>query len=286
MEISPVKLPSSLQESIARDASAEWRGWADRLETRLETVCERWGIELEEPYAGATCAFVAPVRGRPLVLKLGIPHMEAEHEADALALWDGRGAVRLVDLDPGSCAMLLERCEPGTCLRDLDEATQDGVIASLLRTLWSVGSLAPPFRPLSEMTAAWTREVLAREAHWPDRALVSEALELYRTLPRTDDQALLATDLHAGNVLRAGRAPWLAIDPKPFVGDRAFDATQHLLNCRARLSREPARIIDELARRIDVAPERLRLWTFARVVLFVESWEDPGALQLAHRLRP
>ena len=29
--------------------------------------------------------------------------------------------------------------------------------------------------------------------------------------------------------------PWLAIDPKPFVGDRAYDATQHLFNCRQRL---------------------------------------------------
>jgi streptomycin 6-kinase len=34
------------------------------------------------------------------------------------------------------------------------------------------------------------------------------------------DDVLLATDLHAGNVLRAQRQPWLVIDPKPFVGDR------------------------------------------------------------------
>jgi streptomycin 6-kinase len=44
---------------------------------------------------------------------------------------------------------------------------------------------------------------------------------------------VLATDLLAGNVLRAQRQPWLVIDPKPFVGDSAYDATQHLLNCRA-----------------------------------------------------
>jgi len=43
---------------------------------------------------------------------------------------------------------------------------------------------------------------------------------------------LLATDLHAGNVLRAQREPWLVIDPKPFLGDPAYDATQHLFNSR------------------------------------------------------
>jgi streptomycin 6-kinase len=31
-------------------------------------------------------------------------------------------------------------------------------------------------------------------------------------------------DLHAGNVLATQREPWLVIDPKPFIGDPAFDA--------------------------------------------------------------
>ena len=44
------------------------------------------------------------------------------------------------------------------------------------------------------------------------------------------------TDLHAGNVVRAEREPWLVIDPKPFVGDPAYDATQHLLNCRDEIA--------------------------------------------------
>jgi streptomycin 6-kinase len=50
---------------------------------------------------------------------------------------------------------------------------------------------------------------------------------------------LLATDLHAGNVLRARREPWRVIDPKPFVGDPAYDATQHLRNCGVRLRSDP-----------------------------------------------
>ena len=41
---------------------------------------------------------------------------------------------------------------------------------------------------------------------------------------------LLHTDLHAGNVLAAKREPWLAIDPKPYVGDPVYDVTQHIFN--------------------------------------------------------
>jgi streptomycin 6-kinase len=49
-----------------------------------------------------------------------------------------------------------------------------------------------------------------------------EGLHLFVELPRnTTREFLLATDLHAGNALRAEREPWLVIDPKPFLGDPA-----------------------------------------------------------------
>ena len=75
---------------------------------------------------------------------------------------------------------------------------------------------------------------------------------------------LLVTDLHAGNVLRAEREPWLAIDPKPFVGDRSYDATQHLLNCRQRMLSSPEDTIARVADLFEVDSERVRLWMFAR----------------------
>src|SRR5260370_38437592 len=77
-------------------------------------------------------------------------------------------------------------------------------------------------------------------------------------------EVLLATDLHAGNVLRSERESWLVIDPKPFVGGPAYDATQHLLNCDARLRSDPDGTIGRIADLLAVDRERVRLWTFAR----------------------
>ena len=63
----------------------------------------------------------------------------------------------------------------------------------------------------------WSDETLADVEQWPDRGLVREGLRLFEELPRTaPTDVLLATDLHAGNVLRSKRKPWLVIDPKPF----------------------------------------------------------------------
>jgi streptomycin 6-kinase len=145
--------------------------------------------------------------------------------------------------------MLLERCEPGTALRALPEPEQDVVIARLLRRIWRIPIAPHPFRRLSEMTAYWTDETLGQAEHWPDTDLVREGLRLFNDLPQSaPSHPLLATDLHAGNVLRAHREPWLVIDPKPFVWDPAYDATQHLLNCGARLRSDPENTIRRRAK--------------------------------------
>jgi streptomycin 6-kinase len=95
---------------------------------------------------------------------------------------------------------------------------------------------------------------------------------------------LLCTDLHAGNVLAAEREPWLVIDPKPCVGDPAFDAVQHMLNCDERLVTDPVGLSQRMADLLEVDPDRVRLWLFARCGQ--ESLHDLTMRGLAHQLAP
>ena len=98
---------------------------------------------------------------------------------------------------------------------------------------------------------------------------------------------MLATDLHAGNVLRAEREPWLVIDPKPFVGDPAYDATQHLLNCETRLRAHPDGTIRRFSDLLGLDSGRVRLWTFARLAAEWRGWSNAaGMLDLARLLAP
>jgi streptomycin 6-kinase len=136
------------------------------------------------------------------------------------------------------------------------------------------------------MTAHWTDETLAQAEDWPDTNLVREGLHLFEELPHSaPSHLLLATDLHAGNVLRARREPWLVIDPKPFVGDPAYDATQHLLNCRDRLRSDPENTICRFADLLDLDRERVRLWTFARAAAGSrDDWKDDWLVDLARAI--
>ena len=285
--IIPRRLAANCQTSPERAA------WLARLPTTLRDLARRWAITIGPPFDNedVSCAWVAPVTvtgGATAILKVGMPHMEGEHEIDGLRFWNGDPTVRLLEADEDLNAMLLERCEPGTPLGSFPEADQDLVIAPLLQRLWRAPAKPHRFRPLSDMTALWSAETLSQEKQWSDPALVREGLRLFSELSRTTPQdVLLGTDVHAGNVLEAQRQPWLVIDPKPFIGDRAYDATQHLYNSPVRMGSNPDETIRRFAGLLDVDHQRVRLWMFARAAAEPrDRWNDDWLSALAKRLAP
>ena len=281
----PERLAANCRKSSARTE------WLHRLPDTLRGLERQWSLTLGPPFdtEDVSCAWVAPAAcagGSSAILKIGMPHMEAEHELEGLRFWNGDPTVRLLRADVATGAMLLERCEPGTPLRALPEPDQDVVLAGLLRRLWRSPAGPHPFRPLSALMDFWSAETLAAVEQWPDAGLVRAGLDLMQELPRTAPaEVLLATDLHAGNILRAARQAWLVIDPKPFVGDPAYDATQHLFNCDARLLADPRGTIRRMADLLALDHERIRLWMFARAAAEPRTtWTNPRLLAIARAL--
>jgi streptomycin 6-kinase len=250
----------------------ERKEWLDSLPAMLEELTERWFLRVGAPFdhANVTCSWVAPaVRadGMAAVLKLGMPHMEGADEIRGLRFWNGDPTVQLLEADDELGAMLLERCQPGYMLRSESEEKWDQVIATLLKRLWRRPEQddLPRFRHLSVMLESWSHATLAQAEYWPDAGLVRHGLQLFQELSKpSPEDKLLATDLHAANVLRSEREPWLVIDPKPFIGDPAFDLVQHLHNCEARLHADPVGMVKRMADLAAVDEERATLWTFAR----------------------
>lgn len=281
----PERLAANCRKTPERTA------WLERLPHVLGDLERRWSLEIGTPFDGEeiSCSWVAPVTsadGISAVLKVGMPHMEGEHELHGLRFWNGNPTVRLLNADDDLGAMLLERCKPGTVLRELPEPEQDLVIAGLLRRLWRLPSAPHPFRRLSVLLEYWSNEALGNISRSPDAGLVRDGLRLFEELPRTATmEVLLATDLHAGNVLRAEREPWLVIDPKPFVGDPAYDATQHLLNCD-RMRADPDGTIRGFADLLGVSHERVRLWMFARTAAGPRDDWSGDSMTLARSIAP
>lgn len=201
--------------------------WLADLDRRVAACAEAWSLTVGEAYGSSTVSLAVAVRGAdgdPAVLKLQFPDRESAREAEALHRWDGGGAVRLLSHDPELGALLLERCEPGSPLSEAPPDRSISVMAGLVRRLAVPASA--PFTTLCEEAAHWAAGLPGRfeRAGRPfDRAMLDEALVVLAD--QSEDQGpqvLIHQDLHGGNVLAARREPWLAIDPKPIVGELEF----------------------------------------------------------------
>jgi streptomycin 6-kinase len=292
--VESLPLPRNLVEAVESEQDGMRRAWILTLPRMVDHLERHWSLKAGEPFQpGGQTAWVAPAQteaGDDLVLKIGWRHPESVHEADGLRAWNGRGAVFLhasEELDD-TIALLLERCVPGTTLASRPGSEQDTVIASLLQRLWHEPAAGHRFRPLQDMCDAWAMEFERKAAARPgsiDPGLAREGIALFRTLPTTAARnVLLCTDLHAANVLAAQREPWLAIDPKPYVGDPTYDALQHMLNCDERLRADPAGLARRTADLLGIDADRLLLWLFARCVQ--ESLDWPDLADIARRIAP
>ena len=197
--------------------------------------------------------------------------VESVQEPDALRFWDGRGAVRLLDYDPDTRALLIERCLPGTPLGNAYDAAALEVVAETLQRLWRPPSPDVPWRRLADVAEAWAERLPTdweRHGRRYERSLLDEALDALRTLgPTQEDVVLCHQDLHGGNILRAEREPWLAIDSKPIVAERAYDLVPAVrdLDADGRITaREMRRRLDVLCSLLEVDRERVRRWLIAK----------------------
>jgi streptomycin 6-kinase len=198
------------------------------------------------------------------VLKVECPGHRNPWAAKGLQHWAGRGAARLFEADEASQVLLIERCVPGTNGDDLDVATGNEIVASVLAELHTV---EPPAEDEFEPLAMFVERF--RETMWDwfdrferpvDRGLVAEADELFTSLTSSStDTVLLHGDLGPGNMVLSERG-WLAIDPYPVLGDRAFDVKQVLSVRDLRDAREQVAFF---ADRLDLDARRIAGWTFA-----------------------
>jgi streptomycin 6-kinase len=244
--------------------------WLESLPELAAECAEQWSLRLGDPFGQGHVSMTMPVRladGTQAVLKLNFPELESAHEADALAHWRGDGAVRLLEVDRERNALLLERAEPGTSLWELSDDKEATLIAaSVLRRLWRRPVADNhPFRVLAADVGGWMEQLPLdwEELGRPfEQTLVDAATAAARELAATQTSLVLChQDLQGSNVVRAQREPWLAIDPKPIVGEPAFDVASLLRDRRWSIRGDLIRRrLDLLAAELELERERMRGW--------------------------
>jgi streptomycin 6-kinase len=112
---SRVEVPDALVSWHRKFFGETGRAWIDALPDLTVGLLDRWQLRPDGAAMCGAVALVLPVLradGTPAVLKLQpVVGGQGVGEPEALRAWNGNGAVRLLDHDLESGAMLLERLD-------------------------------------------------------------------------------------------------------------------------------------------------------------------------------
>jgi streptomycin 6-kinase len=276
--------PDFVLDAAARDRLIDRFGagagpWCDALPTAVAECCQRWGLELDQAMSGGTSrVFIGRRRGGGgVVLKLTPDRTVADTEALALRAWaETPHVVDLLDTDPETGALLLEKVEPGSKLSDQPGLPSFEQIATLLVSLRvTSGDQLDQLPTLAERVEFLFALIARRRSHprvsvlvAPD--LVARGHRLARELAADGTADLVHGDLGLPNVLDGGPGRELvAIDPRPCRGDRTADAIDWAVGRATSLTELRERIERLAALLEDLNGDRLEQWCQATAVINV-----------------
>jgi streptomycin 6-kinase len=269
-------VPDAFARSTVEREGEPGAAWLAELPGIVEELLGRWGCVPDGEVMHGGVGVIVPVRRQGeggeggeggMVLKVSFPHPGNVHEPDAFAAWGGRGAVLLHEREDECFAMLLERTHLST-LAEQEDGDEVAMVAGRLNRRLAIS--APPGLPrLREQADVWEGQ-LHKDAHELSHTMsgyvVDAALATVQQLGRVQPDILIHGDLHARNILRADREPWLAVDPKGYAGDPAYDGGT-LLKSRAPgfleaddLRKAVHRTLDVFSEAAELDRERLQCW--------------------------
>ncbi|MEU8981396.1 aminoglycoside phosphotransferase family protein [Streptomyces sp. NPDC048309] len=265
-----IGVPDASTRSTVEREGETGAAWLAELPRLVDQLLERWECVPDGEVMHGGVGVIVPVRGRTreaFVLKVSFPHPGNVHEPDAFTAWGGRGAVLLHERDDERFAMLLERART-PALAEIEDGDGPATVAGRINRRLALP--APPGLPrLREQADAW-EEQLRRDAEELTHALpghvVDGAVATVRELGRAQPDILVHGDLHARNILRADREPWLAVDPKGYAGDPAYDGGTLIKSRVVRLveaddlRKAVHRTLDVFAVAAELDRERVRRW--------------------------
>lgn len=252
--------------------------WCDDLPALVARLAKQWRLTVVDAKPGNTgrTLICDGDDGRKKVLKLTPDRTIAESEAAALRAWEGcRRVVQVLGTELGDGAILLEGIEPGTQLFEAGVNVPWTEVGDLLTQIRAV---TPPdgFSTLEDRVefmyglAEQRLRGSSAEAALPVEVLHRARLRALTLATSGDGTVIVHGDLHPGNVLDGGPDRGIvAIDPRPSVGDPAFDLVDWVtLPMTAGGSLEDG--FDALAPHLPgFDAERVRAWCVALAPLFV-----------------
>ena len=281
----------------AQSWGEEGEKWLASIPSIIEAFEMKWSLKIGPPHS-LSYNYVAPATrsdGTDVVLKIGFTgDREFKTEILALKIFNGDGAVKLLEADREKAVILLERVTPGVPLsEEVDDEKATRILASVIKKLYKPLPSSHTFTTID----GWIKE-LSNFHNKPGSTiqplpldLINKARELFTYLIKTSAPAVLVHgDLHHDNIISSTRAGWLAIDPKGIAAEPAYEVAAMIRNPYQKL-KDIANLEEILRRRILILskelgfnPLRIHQWCLAQTVLSA-VWNHGEAKGSEHAIR-
>lgn len=232
-----MELPVGFPERIRQIFGAKGSAWLDRLPFIIARCRDQWNLEQCTPCATMSISYIeyaALSSGRPVVLKVCVPHPEFFTQMEVLQFYNGRKAVFPLQTDNHLAALLMPRLQPGTMLSDLlCNKTETEIAGSLMGDLPlpvpAVHTL-PSYDQWLHRAFYLTRTLWDLSQRMP-RKMIDLAETVFQLILRASpENVVLHGDLHHGNMILDQELGWTAIDPKGVIGPRCMEVGRFLHN--------------------------------------------------------
>lgn len=262
-----MNLPPEFISNIRGVFREQGDAFLEALPDSIAQASEKWGLTNVHPVPTLSYNFVAfAERGdERVVLKMGVPNDEMLSEMEALRLFNGEGACKLLELDEKNYWMLLERLNPGemlVTLKDDEKATR--IAAEVMKKIWRpLEHVTPPQEHQGGVSGVKSLLDVERDpslslrmtdtskfillSDWFDglkelRAMfnggtgplnekIVQRVESWvsNAFAENHQPVLMHGDFHHYNILSSERG-WLVIDPKGVVGPAGYEVGPLLIN--------------------------------------------------------
>lgn len=277
--------PTGFKQNVER-AFPQGVEWLQSLPQLLREFETRWKIALGSPFE-LSFNYVAPAidaTGSSVVFKAGVPTPELISEIQALRLYDGDGAVRLLDYDTEKGALLMERLMPGRSLETFSDGANDEdvtrIAARVMRRLWRPLAADHSFATVEKWASglkSLRRRFAGETGPFPKRLVEMAERHFDELLYSASSLVLLHGDLHHLNILKS-QDTWKAIDPKGVAGEPCYEVCALMLNPISRHSNDcqiQRRRLEVLKEELGLDSQRMLGYAIAQSVLSAWwSFED------------
>jgi streptomycin 6-kinase len=261
--------------------------WLQQLPLLIESLAQHWSLMDVKPVTNLSYNYVATAtqnNNTPVVLKISCDKQLIADEYKALQHFDGRGSIKVLDININYNALLLQQAIPGHLLKEHHPIKMEDTIAIYADVVKQLSARSLTTNDYVHVRE-WCKDIDGIRDERIEKRYIQKAQELKKfLLSSADNEYLCHGDLHLENIIAHGEK-WLSIDPKGIIGEMAFEAAAFNLTDYSELSDHDS-IQDKisvrvkyLANALQLDTDRLLAWIFLRVIIsaqwFIEDNGDP-----------